>query len=37
MDMDGHLITKISDNTVLDLETGELHLTSSWNNDDDYQ
>lgn len=35
MDMDGHLMTKMSNNTALNLETGELHITSSWNDDDE--
>ncbi len=44
MSMDGHLMSRTSDSIMMDLETGELHMTSSngfddfhnsWNNDDD--
>lgn len=35
MDIIGHLMTRMSDNMAMDLDTGELHMISSWNNDDD--
>lgn len=28
---DGDYLMRVSDNTALDLDTGELHITSSWN------
>ena len=35
IDSDGDLHMRVSDNMSMDLNTGELHLTSGWNNDDD--
>ena len=34
MDMDGHLMTRMTSDMELDLDTGEFHMTSSWNNKD---
>ena len=36
VDMDGHLMARMSDPMSMDLETGELHLMSSWDNDDEW-
>jgi hypothetical protein len=36
MSSDGHLLSKMSDSLALDLETGELHIISSYDTDDDY-
>ena len=35
MDSEGHLMMRSGDNAAIDLETGELHITSSWNDDED--
>lgn len=35
MDSDGNLMVRMSDNSALDLETGELHIVSNWNDDED--
>lgn len=35
MDMDGNMMMKMSDNMAMDMESGELHMISSWNSDDD--
>lgn len=35
MDMDEHLMSRMSDNMAMDLYTGELHMISSWNTDDE--
>ena len=35
IDLDGHLMMKMNDNLVMDMDSGELHLTSRWNTDDD--
>lgn len=32
---DGHLVTRVGDNMAMDLDSGELHITSSWNDEDD--
>lgn len=32
---DGHLMSRMSDNSALDLDTGELHLISSFEFDED--
>lgn len=34
MSQDGHLMSRMSENAMIDLETGELHLTSSTGYDD---
>ena len=35
MDSDGDLLMKVGDTMAMDLESGELHLTSSWGSGDD--
>ena len=35
MDQDGNLMLQVSDNLAMDTESGELHITSSWKDDDD--
>lgn len=35
MDMEGHLMSRVSDNMALDLDTGEIHLISSWSSDEE--
>lgn len=35
MDSEGHLMARSGDNAAIDLETGELHIISSWNDDED--
>ena len=35
IDMDGDLHIRMGDNMSMDLDTGELHITSSWNIGDD--
>lgn len=34
IDSDGVLHIRMGDNMSMDMETGELHMTSGWNNDD---
>ena len=35
IDSEGHLMVRSGDNAAIDLETGELHITSSWDDDED--
>ena len=35
IDSDGNLHMRMGDNMSMNMETGELHFTSSWKNDDD--
>lgn len=35
MDSNGDLYTRTGDNMAMNLNTGELHITSSWSSDDD--
>ena len=35
IDSDGDLMKKMSDNMAMDLDSGELHTTSSWDDDED--
>ena len=28
---DGHMMSRMSDNMALDMDTGEIHMVSSWN------
>ena len=35
MDSVGDLMVRMSDNTVLDLNSGDLHFISSWEDEDD--
>lgn len=34
-DSDGDMMMRISDSMAMDMDSGELHFTSSWPNDDD--
>ena len=35
MDMEGHLMSRVADNMARDLDTGEIHLISSWSSDEE--
>ena len=35
IDSNGNLHMRMGDNLSMDMETGDLHFTSSWKNDDD--
>lgn len=35
IDSDGDLYIRMGDNMAMDMDTGELHITSGWRNDDD--
>ena len=35
IDSDGNLMMRISDNMAMDMDSGELHFVSSWDNDED--
>ena len=32
---DGHYITRVGNNMAMDMDCGELHITSSWDDEDD--
>ena len=34
-DSDGDMMMRISDNMAMDMDSGELHCVSSWDDDDD--
>ena len=34
IDSDGNLMMRISDNMAMDMDSGELHIVSGWNYDD---
>lgn len=34
IDSDGNLMMRISDNMAMDMDSGELHIVSGWNDDD---
>ena len=34
-DSDGNMMMRMSDNMAMDMDTGELHFVSSWNEDED--
>ena len=34
-DSDGHMMSRMSDNMALDLDTGEIHMVSGWDDDDE--
>ncbi len=34
-DSDGNMMMRMSDNMAMDIDSGELHFTSSWEDDDD--
>ena len=31
---DGHMLYKVSDNMALDMDTGDMHIISSWDDED---
>ena len=35
IDSDGNMMMRISDNMAMDMDSGELHFVSSWDNDED--
>lgn len=35
IDSDGNIHIRMGDNMAMDMETGELHFTSGWDDDDD--
>ncbi len=35
MDSDGNLMMRMSDNMAIDLDTGDIHMISSWSQDND--
>ena len=35
MDSDGDLYMRTSDDTAINMSTGEMHITSHWSNDED--
>lgn len=35
-DSDGNMMMRISDDMAMDMDSGELHCVSSWDNDDDW-
>ena len=34
-DSDGHMMHKMGNNMAMDLETGDLHIVSGWDDDED--
>lgn len=34
-DSDGNIMMRMSDNMAMDMDSGELHFTSSWDTDED--
>lgn len=34
-DSDGHMMNRMSDNMAFDLDTGEIHMVSGWDDDDE--
>lgn len=37
MSSDGHMMMRMSDDMAMDMDTGELHMVSGWDRDDDDQ
>ena len=35
MDSEGHMMMRMGDNMDMDMESGELHMVSSWDDDDE--
>jgi hypothetical protein len=35
MDSEGNMMTRMSDNMAMDLDTGDIHFISSWSSDDE--
>jgi len=34
-DSDGNMMMRMSDNMAMDMDSGDIHFTSSWDNDED--
>jgi hypothetical protein len=35
IDSDGNMMMRMSDNTMMDMDSGEIHFVSSWDDDND--
>lgn len=35
IDSEGHMMMRMGDNMAMDMDSGELHMVSSWDDDDD--
>lgn len=35
IDSDGNMMMRVGDNMAMDMDSGELHMVSSWDDDDD--
>lgn len=35
IDSDGNMLMRMGDNSAVDMETGEMHFVSGWNDDDE--
>ena len=35
IDSDGNMMMRMSDNIAMDLDSGDIHIISSWSNDDE--
>lgn len=35
LDSDGNMMMRMSDNMAMDMDSGDIHFTSSWDNDED--
>ena len=35
MDSDGNMMMRVGDNMAMDMSSGEMHMVSGWNDDDD--
>lgn len=35
IDSDGNMMMRMSDNMAMDLDSGDIHIISSWSNDDE--
>jgi hypothetical protein len=35
IDSDGNMMMRMSDNTIMDMDSGEIHFVSSWDDDND--
>ena len=35
MDFDGHMMMRMGDNMAMDMDSGEMHMVSGWDSDDD--
>lgn len=36
MDSDGSLMMRVGDNMAMDMDSGEMHFVSGWDDDDDW-